>query len=228
MPEAVKIAPSPFSASHRSTRPAASSRLFGGASNAAKDVNREDLISQDAIRNARAALTGKPVGNPLEEPLTGLTSRGLLTQRADEITISDKHMDKMSDALSDQARLSARERVRAMRSGQQLDDEDDLPSLHRTQKMSFEGRSIKLQLGSRGAEGKNFVAIPEMTQTEDAAVRMGRGVKIVELSLSKDGKQNISLPSESLVKGSRNLNLEICFSDQQENLRRKTSERSID
>ena len=220
--------PSPFSTSHRNGRSEDSAKIFSSIRSGSKSENREDVISQDAIRNVRAAITGTPAENSLDEGLVGISSRGLISRRTEELVMSDRHMDKMSDTLTKQAKINARARIQAMRSGQQMEDDEELPGLHKAQKISFEGRCVKVHLGSRGTAGKNFVALPELSQTEDAAVRMVRGVNLVELDLTKDGKQNIPYNVDGLIKGARNLRLELCFSDQREHLRDKTSDRGIE
>lgn len=133
--------------------------------------------------------------------------------------MSDRQTDKMSDALRASARVEARNRIHAVRQGIPIDKEADLPSLHKAQKITFEGRTVKLHLGSRGSAGKNIVALPELSQSEDAAVRLGRGVNVIDVNLAAEGKQDIRLDSGRNIKGARNLQIELCFSEQSENLR---------
>ncbi len=180
---------------------------------------REEIISQEALRDIRSALLEDSSHNSIDDDLVGMQPQIFSTKKCREITMSDGQMDKMSQALTSCAKAEARQRVQAMRRGEAMRDVVDLPRLHKAQKITFDGRSVNIHLGSRGAAGRNIVALPSFIQTDDAAVRMGRGFDVLDVKLNADGKQTVSFENDRAIKGGRNVTLNLCFSDQQENLR---------
>jgi hypothetical protein len=183
---------------------------------------QEIAIAEEATRNIRAALTGSELEDPLEADIS-LLSGGLFSRkRSSEIIMSDRQTEQMRDALTQRARAESIQRVRSARIGFPVDDQD-LPQLHKAQKLTFSGRNVMVHLGTRGTEGKNIVAIPKLIQSGDSTLKMGRGVDILDLDLLKDGRQEIPVRSD-FVEKSKKIQVQICFSDQRENLRRKQRE----
>ena len=180
---------------------------------------QEIAIAEEATRNIRAALSGSFPENPLDEDLS-IMGGGLFSRtRKTEIFMSDRQTEQMREALTQRARFEALQRVRSARIGIPVDDSQDLPQLHKAQKLTFSGRTVMVHLGSRGVEGKNIVAIPKLTQSGDSTLKMGRGVDILDLNLIQDGRQQVPVKSDIIDK-SKNIQVQICFSDQRENLKR--------
>lgn len=182
-------------------------------------TSREDRIAQAALRRFRAVFSSHEAPASLDDALCGIEKNGLRRERVTEMIVSDRHDEAMSALLSRHARGIALERVRASRGGASERDLGELPSLHRSQTLSFKGREITLNLGSRGAAGRNIVALPKMEQTSDGTIRLGRGAQLTEVDLDMAGAQTVVLPSQLFVAGAANLHLKLAFSDEREDLR---------
>jgi len=219
MTQATPKAPKLFSRFQKPGTPV----LFGGEK--VYTQGREDIISREATQAARAALTGKFKTDPLEDDLVGIDARGFRRKSSNEIIMSDRQMESMSEQMRQAAKQEARARMLAQRNGTHHSNLEELPTLHKAQKVTFEGRTVKLHLGSRGSAGRNIVALPKMSQSEGSSVRIAGGVTQLELRLDKDGKQDVSTAPEGMIAGAKNLSLQVCFSDQTENLRNKDIQR---
>lgn len=186
--------------------------------------SRAKNIAREAEQDIRTALSDPPLAKPGEKDLVGLETRGFRPRRVPNITMSDQQTEKMSEALRGHARLLAAEHLQNIRSGK-IPAAEEPPALHKAQKISFEGRKVKIHLGSRGITGRNVVALPRLIQSGNSVIRAGRGVALVDLHLEKDGKQTIDFAGGKLVKGAQGIALQFCFSDERERLRDKAPER---
>lgn len=182
-------------------------------------TSREDRIAHAALRRFRAAFFGHEAPASLDEPLCGVEQVGLRRQRVAEMIVADRHQEAMSDLLSQHARGIAQERMRARHGGASEHALGELPALHRPQTLSFEGRDVTLNLGSRGLPGRNIVALPKMEQTSDGTLRLGRGAQLTEINLDAAGAQTVDLAAQLFVAGAENIRLKVAFSDQREDLR---------
>lgn len=223
MTDASSSAPKIFSRFRRQERPSKDATIFGGK--ARHTFGRENVIEEEATRKIRSALTGDAEVNPLEADLIGMTRNGFSRKTSSEITMSDRQMDSMREDLKSAARHEAKLRMQAQRSGTPIESLPELPDLHKAQKVTFEGRTVKLHMGTRGTTGKNIIAVPNMVQHSGSTVQMASGVTRMELNLSKDGKQEQQVIPEGLIKNAKGISVQVCFSDQKENLRSRDNQR---
>jgi curved DNA-binding protein CbpA len=189
-----------------------------------RSFDKEQRIRDEALHRARANFAPEQrdttSAHDSTQPLLGDPSSMFSRhRRVSEFVMTDAQMTKMQDALKSQAQMEARASMQRHRSGI-AEADAALPAMHAAQKISFEGRKMSIQMGSRGQTGRNFVAIPDLTQSDASTVRMDKGIRLVEVILDKDGKQSIAADASSgLVKNGRNIQINIDFSEQRENLR---------
>lgn len=187
-------------------------------------LDREQRIKDEALRRTRDNLRAQPYarsfgadnlpdlqGNP-----ESIFSR---SRRVSEFVMTDAQTKAMEEALTSLAQTEAKQAVMRHRSGSP-EAARETPALHMAQKIGFEGRTVSIQLGSRGKIGRNIVAIPDLVQTDPGTIKQERSFRLVELLLDRDGKQSFSGDEGlGLVKGGQCLKLNLEFSEQRENLR---------
>lgn len=144
------------------------------------------------------------------------TASAFGARRASEIVTSDRQDAALESAIQHRMRATAKAHIEARRTG---DNPPDIAAFHKAQKVSFEGRTMKVHLGTPGATGRNLVAIPEFSQ-KGAEIKAGKGVQFIDLAAQGDGKQTLSLNDPStVVSNGQGMKVQFVFSDQKVNLR---------
>lgn len=96
---------------------------------------------------------------------------------------------------------------------------------HKAQKVTLDGRTMQIHLGSPASQGVNAIALPEIVQN-GSEVRLGKGVRLASFKLARQGGQKLSVKDPSqLVNGADGIQVQIVFSDERVNLRQASQAR---
>lgn len=179
-------------------------------------AGKEARIREEALDHVRKEIGGARANADLDAPLHMRSASFFGSRDATEAITTNAQDQMLENALDLEKRKAARDRVRAVNAQSAA---PNVEGYHKAQKFSFEGRTMKVHLGSPAARGRNMIAIPDINQV-GSEIRTGKSVRILSLEARRDGGQALGIrDASSVVTGGRDMKVMFVFSDQPENLR---------
>lgn len=181
------------------------------------DAEKETRIREEALDQVRRELAGGARVDTDPKAHLRMRSASAFGPRDSIETITTDAQDQaLEGALHVEMRKAARDRVRAAHAH---DAPPEIAGFHKAQKISFEGRTMKIHLGSPAVRGRNMIAIPDISQN-GSEIKTGKSARLLSLDTHRNGGQALGiLDAAAVVKGGKDMTLQFVFSDQPENLR---------
>ena len=206
----------------------------------AREARRDaDTAEEARQRKQREATATKDTASAAREQRVAQKAReraerscGERPQDTVTIAMNAAQMSDMNKALERRARTEAYRIVTAMRGGIYPDpgstvslDPEKIPALHKARRISVDKGQIDVFLGTRGAVGRNFIAMPRINKGPDGSFEISDAMNVFEIPLEKDGKQSQAVSLSGARAGSAGemrddpITMTLHFSDERENLK---------
>lgn len=208
------------------SRRAAELRALRQMRQSRSDPSRHETIAEEATRRTRQHLDrDNPEPGRGADALHVRTHSMFGTRRDSETATTDTQDHALDASLEMAGKQISLQRTRALRDGEQP---PEAAALHKAQKISLEGRTMKIHLGSPGIEGLNLVAVPEIIRN-GSEIRTGQNPRVVALRTERDGAQAPEMKdASSIVKNGGDMKVQFVFSETRQNLRENPATRTKD
>jgi curved DNA-binding protein CbpA len=180
------------------------------------DENRDERVARAAQEKAQreaSKASQQKTDYPRQE------RAGAPTSYAQEVEMQPTQKEDMQKVLEKRMQQEAYRRVTQM-TGVYPDprrkintDRGDLPGFHMVDKISFKDGRVQLHLTGDAKSGRNIIAMPELSKTQNNSVRQGREIRLVDISAETAGKQSIHFT------GRDNMKFEVLFGQERQKAR---------